>query len=314
MKFIITLLVFLSIASIGYTRADHNIVIWNSGGVSIGTIDFASERQAFVQWHLPGFLYPNPPYQASTYNYVTKLLTMYVYEMSTKIPYLFVVDCDSWTTLAHQTFYNSAYMYGGLASPNTAASPPTVFSANSLLESKKIFVSRIENWINIVTFDTVIGSYRGSVFDSSIGYNSYYLAFTNQTGLYVRAYYNSQLTREEAFGFSNNLYPVNDEPLNLVYDATTKNVWAQVSMTNPKDGYIYYALAFLDWNKGVFRVSDMYGNAKDRFSATLPNPNGSNFAYSFGVWGGYLTLYTFNTSSESLISDQDLSTPIANAF
>ncbi|KAF2076095.1 hypothetical protein CYY_002609 [Polysphondylium violaceum] len=309
MKLIITLLV-LFLISIGYTRADtYSVVIWNNGtSVNVGLADVTSGNQAQLKLTLQDFYYQNPVIQSSTYNYATKLLSFYTFQISNRIPTLFVVDCNSWTVVS-KTTYNSVFLYGGLASTNTPDN--NVFTTYT--DNSYIYVARLDSSQNIVKFDAVYGSYRGSVYVPTI--DSYYVAFTNKTGLYVRIYNsNYQLSSEAAFGFSNNRYPVNDFPLNLVYDAKNNGVLAQVSMTDSRNN-LYYALAYLDWNNNTFDVTNMYGNLKDRFTTTVPDSNNLDYAYTFAYLNfGATNLYIFNTATNTFVSSRPYNTLVLSAF
>jgi len=310
MKFIITLLVLLSIA-ISYTHADtYSVVIWNNGAsVNVGLADVTNGNQAQLKLTLQDFFYQNPVTQSSTYNYATKILTFYTIQISTKLPVLFVVDCNSWSVVSKNT-YNIKYLYGGLASTNTPEN--NVFTTYT--DTSYLYVSRIDSSTkSIVNFDTVPGYYSGSVYVPNIA--SYYVAFTNQTGLYVRIYNaNYQLTNEAEFGFSNNIYPVNNFPLNLVYDDKTNGVLAQISMSDSRNN-LYYALAYLDWSNYTFHVTSMLGNLKDVFLTTVPDSNNLSYAYSFAFLNfGACNLYIFNTSDNTLVSVRSYNTLVLSAF
>ncbi|KAF2072101.1 hypothetical protein CYY_006575 [Polysphondylium violaceum] len=309
MKLLFTLLVLLSI-TISYTRADtYGVGIWNNGtSVNVGLIDLTTGNQAALKLSIQGFNYQASNLQGSTYNYATKMLSFYVLQLSNKAPTLYVINCNTWAVVSRTTF-NFQYQYAGLASTNTAANNLYTVMSNSAA----VFPSKIDPKTNVLSkFDSIIGSYRGSVYVPTI--NSYYVAFTNQTGLYIRVYNsNNQLTTESAFGFGGNSYQVNNAPLNLVYSPINQGVLAQVWMTDPFNRD-YYALAYLNWNAGVFDVTSMDGYTGDVFLTTIPDSNNQWLTYSFAYSFGQYTIYTFSAYTNSFVSFRPYETPILSAF
>ncbi|KAF2072100.1 hypothetical protein CYY_006574 [Polysphondylium violaceum] len=308
MKFIITLFVLLSVA-ISYTRADtYSVGIWNNGtNINVGLIDLTNGMEAQLKLVIPGAVFPSNSIQPSTYNYATKFLSFYGLQSKTS-PYLYVVDCNSWT-LVSKSSYSYLNIYSGLASTGTTANNLfTTYSAGGVLS-----VARIDPSSKIVyKFDSFYGNYRGSVYVPSI--SSYYVAYTNQTGLYIRAYNsNYQLAFTGQFGFANNPYPINDYPLNLVYSPLNQAVMAQVYMTD-SNNRPYYALAYLDWNAGLFHVTNMDGYTGDQFLSTLPDTLGQQLAYSFAYSFGQYVIYTFNTASNVFLTYRPYLTPVLSAF
>ncbi|KAF2070859.1 hypothetical protein CYY_007815 [Polysphondylium violaceum] len=314
MKNILNIIVLLCvIATTSCTLADtYSVGISNNennSSISIGLVDLTSGNQALPKLTINGFIYQSSDIQPSTYNYVTKTLTFYGVTVTNKYPYLFVIDCNAWRVVSQKSVY-PYYSYGGLASTNTVTNNLfTVYYSPDYLHPSTVNPSTL----SVYKFDTIYGSYRGSVYLPTI--NSYYVAFTNSTGLYIRLYDATtyKFYTEASFGFANNPYPVNNWPLNLVYNFNSKTVLAQVYMTD-SNNRPYYALAYLDWNNKVFDVTNMDGYSGDVMLSTVADSQGQQLIYSFAYSFGQYVLYTYSSYTNSFLSFRPYLTPILSTF
>ncbi|KAF2072099.1 hypothetical protein CYY_006573 [Polysphondylium violaceum] len=310
-KLFITLLLCIVVS---WTQAadEINVVIWNNGtDVNIGTMDVTADDYAHLEIILPDFVYQPSILQSSTYNYVTKQLSLYALNLQ-KEPFLFIIDTTTWSILSKTALYQE-FQYGGLASTNTQQN--NLFTTCSA--AGYIYPSTIDpNTKAISKLDTVLGSYRGSVYLPNI--ESYLVVFRNHTGLFAKVYSEtSSVVSEISFHFSGNPYPINDSPLNLVYDSTNQNVLAQVYMTDSNDRPSY-ALAYLVWTPGWvpgdFQVTRMTGYTGDVFLTTVPNNQRQQYAYSFANTYGETTLYTFSTYKNNFVTFRPVFTQVLSAF
>ncbi|KAF2071218.1 hypothetical protein CYY_007470 [Polysphondylium violaceum] len=310
-KLFITLLICIAVICTQATNV-INVAIWNNGtDVNIGTMDITAGVYAQMEITLTGFVYQPSILQSSTYNYVTNQLSLYALNLQ-KEPFLFIIDTNTWSILSKTPLYEE-FQYGGLASTNTQQN--NLFTTCSV--GGYIYPSTIDPNTNAISkLDTVLGSYRGSVYLPKI--ESYLVLFKNQTGLFGKVYSEtSSVVSEINFHFSGNPYPVNDAPLNLVYDSTNRNVLAQVYMTD-SNGRPSYALAHLVWTPGyvpaALHLSRMTGYTGDIFLTTVLNNQRQQYAYSFADSFGQTTLYTFSTYTNNFVTFRPIFTKVLSAF
>ncbi|KAF2072102.1 hypothetical protein CYY_006576 [Polysphondylium violaceum] len=310
MKFIIALLV-LVLVGISCTRASPqpSVFIWNEGfDLKIGVADLPSDNKASVKLSIPLVYYQDSTTQSSTYNYATKILTFYGLHYADAKPILYVVDCNTWTIVSKTGVPVEKFQYLGLASTNTSSNGlfTTVSDGNFVYPS---FIDN-ENTINIM--DAASGSYRGSVYDPNL--ESYFVAFRNTTGLFMRVYHVSNVfITEFEMEFTNNISPVNDYPLNMFYNPSNRAVMAQVSMKDDNKN-TFFSLAYFDWENQSFDVTRMVAVHNGQLVTSFV-PVTQSKAYSFAsVRSDYYQIYSFDTVLNQFMSYGPFYTPVSSAF
>jgi len=316
MKIILTVLLLILSCYTSQTLSQESSVSWNGIGIwntnsnksiSIGYVGWSGD-QGIAKIEIPDAYYAFNIFQQSTFNNVTKVLTFIAqkfesYGGST----IYAIDCVAWE-IVYSTHYNSFYHIGGLVSSQTKddnvyGNYYTGTNPNGIYRMAIVMGT-------MVVYGHDSAEYRGSVFDTSN--NIFYCATNNFTGLYLKGYTTSFTNvYEKKISFANNVNPVANNPLNLVYDSYSNTIVANVNMY--QDNTFLYALGYLDLTSGVISVTKMSGYTSELFATTVV---GSTYAYTFACdqSASNFYLYQWNLYTGTFSSHKNYNTPVLAAF
>ncbi|KAF2077460.1 hypothetical protein CYY_001233 [Polysphondylium violaceum] len=289
----------------------YGIGIWNNGtSVNIGLVGYYFSTSAIQQLVIPNSYLPVNNYQPSTYNYATKVLTLVVADTSYNILVIYFIDCGAWKVISEAPA--PSVIVGGLASTQSSNN---IVMASYLLNNPVYQGSFFNTFIypngQITSAGLVQGAYRGSVF-SPLSQN-YYLAFKNQTGLFIKSYdLNFHQTGEQRFSFANNQYPVLDLPMSMSFNPYNQGIMVNVAMTDSSNNLVY-AIGYIDWNSRSIVCSNMLGYSTEQFLATAPLLN-TAYAYTAAYENGVYSLYQWNTYASTFMTYRHYYTPLLSIF
>ncbi|KAF2075042.1 hypothetical protein CYY_003652 [Polysphondylium violaceum] len=312
-KILLALFLILTYCTIQSSAQYNGVGIWNfKRNIEVGELQYSrSSEKAAPKIVLPNLFYDNKGFQQSTFNNQTKVLTLIAQKFYNEGSVIYSIDTLGWKVIASANYTNE-YEFGGLESDQTSGNGVFgVYNDNSgsdLIHTMKINFGN-NKAISIGSFK---GSYRGSVFLPST--QEYYMAFVNNTGLFVKVFDNNFIEiQEKKSYFVDNDFPVNDTPLNLIYDPQNDQIIATVSMQYSSTD-VTYGLAYFDFNTFGFDVTNMYGYSGDYFLATVAL-KGSNYVYTFASnIGGDLYMYEWNFLTGRFLSLTQYYTEILAAF
>jgi len=314
---LILILVILILTCYTSQTLSQNTVSWNGIGIwntreriSVGVVGWSGNPKGVEKVGIPNAFYDDKGFQQSTFNNVTKVLTLIAQKFENGGSTIYSIDCTQWKVIS-TTPYSNQYSIGGLASDQTVNNNVyAIYTTSSVANTIYRIILNPSNNNNILSLGNSNGQYCGSVYTTSN--QMYYLAFTNTTGLYLLGFNNAfNPIDERKISFANNLFPVQVLPLNLVYDSYSDSIIANVQMAYSDDSATY-GLGYLDLTTDNIVISNMYGYSSEYFSTTVID---SNYGYTFAFDdGGYYALYQWNLFTGTFASYKDYNTPVLAAF
>jgi len=299
--------ILLLISTIAIGGSSAGIAIYNTNtSIAVGLVTYDA---AFPTISDQVYLNGNTTSYLTAYNYNTSI--MFIISRGVFSQQFAFINCSNSNTTKWTTNWSNSYAYyfqfQGLSSDQSKKG--YVYGVLYKPADPNIYLVQLLTQISIANYKFV-GRSRGQVFIPST--QTYFVAFTNQTGLFMKSF-NSNLDylSETQIQFLYNPFPLLDTQLNLTWDSNSNAIIATVQMVD--NGEIVCGLAFYDYDSGIFKVTEMYGYTNDVFTASSPVIN--NYVYTFAVdnLGRYL-LYKWNVLTATFQSYKSFPYNVISAY